>query len=260
MKVYITTDMEGVGGITSWEQVKRESGTPFEEGRALLTGEVNAAVEGALAGGADEIVVVDGHAAGHNFILEKLHPAARYVSAPGSAIVAQALDSTFAAVALLGYHAMAGTPRAIMDHTQHSKTWLNYYLNGKRVGEIAQGAALAGHYGVPVVFVSGDKAACDEAIGLLEGVETVAVKEGYARECALMLAPVKARELIAEGMERALKRRHFCKPFVLETPIEVRIEFQDTAEADRYQRLGWERLDGRTARKTAANALEIIDP
>jgi len=260
MKVYITTDMEGISGISNWRQVGMEGRCPeYEEGRILLTDEVNAAVEGAIAGGAKDIVVVDGHNYGHNFIAERIHPEVRYVSSPGSVIVAQALDESFDAVILLGYHAMAGTPGAILDHTQSSTAWFNYYLNGRKVGEIAQGAAIAGHYNVPVVFVSGDKAACKEAVDLLGNVETVAVKEGLSRTSALMLPPAKARALIADGIERALKRLDTFKPFKMKTPIEVKIEFQRTNDADRYQRMGWKRLDGRTVSKIAKNALEIID-
>ena len=260
MKVYITTDMEGISGISDSRQVCCEPGSPeYAEGRRLLTAEVNAAVEGALAGGARDIVVTDGHGSGHNFLIEELHPEARYVSAPFSVKVAQALDESFDAVVLLGYHAMAGTACAIIDHTQFGQVWFNYYLNGRRAGEIAQGAAIAGHYGVPVVCVTGDAATCAEARELLGDVETVAVKEGYARYVALLLHPQKARRLITEAVARALGRLADFKPYRLETPIEVRIEVQRSNDADRYQRLGWQRLDGRTIVKTVPDALGIID-
>ncbi len=260
MKVYITTDIEGVSGVSTWRQTGVEGrGSEYEEARHLLTGEVNAAVEGAMEAGAGEIVVLDGHMSGGNFIMADLHPGARYVSGPNSPIVAQALDASYDAVVLLGYHAMAGAPGAVLSHTQSSTQWFACHLNGRLVGEIGQFAFITGHYKVPIVCVTGDRAACEEARALLGVIETVAVKQGLGQHCAIMEAPAKARAMIREGVARALRRRGDCGPFAYETPIKVKLELKDPVFAERYVRLGWKRLDGRTVTKVAATALDIID-
>lgn len=250
--------MEGVSGISDRRQVARGT-TEYQEGRHLLTGEVNAAVRGALAAGASDIIVADGHAAGHNFVAARLHPAARYVSSPRSARVCQGLDENCRAVLLVGFHARAGVVGGVLAHTQSGATWLNCYLNGVLTGETGQLAAIAGHFGVPVAFVSGDRAVCDEARDLLGEVETVAVKEGFAFESALMLAPSRAHQLIEAGVTRALGRLADFRAHRLATPVEVRLELQHPAAADSLQRSGWQRLDGRTVVKTVPDALGIVD-
>ncbi|MCX5642119.1 MAG: M55 family metallopeptidase [Candidatus Omnitrophica bacterium] len=259
MKVYISTDMEGVSGVVTFQQTGRdEKGEEYEKARHLLTADVNAAVEGALSAGAREIVVMDGHGGGHHFIIEELHPAGRYIIGPVRIQAIPKLDKSFDAMLLVGYHAMAGTRGAILDHTQSSTTWYNYFLNGIKMGEIGQEAVIAGHYGIPVVFVSGDKAACEEAQDLLGNIEVASVKEGLTRTCAEILPPVKARELIRAGVTRALKRLPEFKPYLIKTPIEIRLETQNTDVADGYESAGWKRIDGRAVTKIAQSALEIL--
>jgi len=259
MKVYISTDMEGVSGVVTFQQTGRDIiGPEYEKARHLLTLDVNSAVEGALAAGAEEIVVLDGHGGGYNFIIEELHPGAQYIVGSGSNQIMPGLDETFTAMLLVGYHAMAGAKNAVLDHTQSSKTWYNYYLNNIKMGEIGQCAVIAGHFGVPVVFVSGDKAACEEAKELLGDIEVAIVKEGLTRQCAKILPLVKAREAIASGVSRALKRVSEFKPYVIKPPIEVRLETQNTDVADDYEMKGWKRSDSRTVVKIAKSALEIL--
>ncbi|MFH0796168.1 MAG: M55 family metallopeptidase [Candidatus Omnitrophota bacterium] len=260
MKVYISTDMEGISGVVTWQQTGRDEGGPeeYEKARHLLTFDVNAAVEGALAAGAKEIVVMDGHSSGYNFIIEELHPGAQYITGPVRTQILPGLDETFTAMLLVGFHAMAGARNAVLDHTQSSTTWYNYYLNNIKMGEIGQEAVIGGHFGVPVVFVSGDRATCEEARELLGDIEVSIVKEGLTRNCAKILPPVKAREAIASGVSKALKRVSEFKPYVIKPPIEVRLETQNTDVADGYQRAGWKRSDSRTVVKIAKSALEIL--
>jgi len=255
------TDLEGISGVLTWEQTGRDKkDAEYEKARHLLTQDVNAAIEGALSAGANEVLVTDGHGGGYNFILEELHPEAEYITGPGRVHPCSGLDESFDGVMLIGYHAMAGTKCAILDHTQSSKTWFNYYLNGIKTGEIGQGAVIAGHFNVPVIFVSGDKAACREAKKFLGDVETAAVKEAFSRTSARILPPVKARQLIKEGAANAVKRikdKDF-KPYIIKPPIEVKIEFQTTDVADSYEKSGWKRIDGRTVSRVTNDARKIL--
>lgn len=259
MKIYIETDLEGISGVLTWEQAGRErKGSEYEKARHLLTQDVNAAIEGALSAGADKILVMDGHGAGLNFVLEELHPEAEYITGPGRVLPYAGLDKSFDGVMLIGYHAMAGTKYAVLDHTQNSKTWFNYYLNGIKMGEIGQEAVVAGHFNIPVIFVSGDKAACEEAKALLGDVEIVAVKEGVSRTSARILSPVKARQLIEKEAAKAVKRIKDFKPYIMKPPVEIKIECQNTDVADSYERAGWKRIDGRTVTRVTNDTRKIL--
>ena len=228
MKLMVATDMEGVGGVyTSIQTGKRINRTDenydyWMEARRLLTGEVNAAVQGAKEGGCDEIVVWDGHASGANFVVEDLHPDAEYVINGGQSDWIP-LDDSFDAMALVGFHAMAGTPNGILEHTQ-SYGVVRYAVNDIEMGEIGQAALLAGHFDVPVIFISSDDAGCAEAKQLLgQHIVAVSVKTGYWREGGKLKAPAKCRELIRAGLKEAvaLVGRAETIPFKLDPPYRV---------------------------------------
>ena len=261
MKIYVVTDLEGISGIMSEEQTFPDRPLYETEGRRLLTAEVNTVVQAALGAGAQEVCVLDGHGGGYNFVIEDLVPGGRYVTGPGSAHPLTGLDATFDAVLLVGFHAMAGTPDAVLDHTQSSTSWMNFWVNDVCLGEIGQMALIAGHYGVPVLFCSGDEAACAEARELLgEGIVTVAVKKGFGRTKAALIAPSEARQHIAEGVGRAcaMARAGGAKPFKMELPLRVRIEFQKTSFAEAYARRGAKRIDGRTIEYHMHNQRDIL--
>lgn len=260
MKIYIAVDMEGISGIVNSLQtgVREGKSAGYERGRKLLTEDVNAAVEGASAGGAKEITVLDHHASGFNLIAGDLTPGAEYITGNPRPTWMPMLDKTFDAVFLVGYHAMAGTSPAILEHTQSSVNWRNFYINGEKYGEIGQAAAIAGHYSVPVVFQSGDRASCEESKALLGNIETAVVKEALSRTCAKILSPARARELIKEKAEKAVERIPEFKPLKLNFPAEIKIEFQKTDTAEAYVKNGWELTADRTAVKTAQNALEMF--
>ncbi|HCG76599.1 MAG: aminopeptidase [bacterium (Candidatus Ratteibacteria) CG_4_10_14_3_um_filter_41_18] len=260
MKIYVSVDMEGISGVFSWEQTGRdEKGSEYEKARHLYTQDANAVVEACKENGVERIVVMDGHNGGYNFVIEELHPDGEYIIGHSRRDILPGFDKSFDGVILLGFHAMAGTLCGILDHTQSSKTWFNYFINGKKMGEVGQEAVMAGGLGVPIILVTGDKAVCKEAKQLLGNVETVAVKEGLSRNCARIIAPVKAHQLIREGAKRAIKRIKDFKPYIIKPPIEVRIEFQNTDVADGYERAGWKRVDGRTVCRTVDSALKIVD-
>ncbi len=260
MKIYMAADMEGVSGIINSLQTGVSDGrhVEYERGRLLLTEDVNAAVTGALEGGAKKITVLDHHSGGFNFIAEKLHPGAEYITGSPRPSWLPFLDETFDAVFLIGYHAMAGTKPAVLEHTQSSASWKNYYINGIRFGEIGQAAAMAGHFNVPVVFLSGDRASCEEARELLGDIETAAVKEAITRTCAKILPPERGRCLIREKAAEAVKKAREIKPLKLEFPAEIKIEFQRTDGFELYLGRGWKPAGERAAVKKAATALDIL--
>jgi D-amino peptidase len=261
MNVYVMTDMEGISGISSREQC-RTGGVAWEAAKALMEADFNAAVAGASAGGASRIVLNDAHGGGDgNIRLEKMDGRAEYERPQGGANMMPALnDGKFDVGFHVGAHAMAGTLDAFLCHTQSSASWHNYRVNGERWGEIAQFAAYMGHFGVPLVLVTGDDAACREAHELLgDEIETVAVKSAVGRQRARCLSPAAARERIQEAAARAIRLGEKVKPFRPAFPAEVDFEFNSSEFADRAAcSPGVERINGRTVRKVARNARELV--
>ncbi len=236
MKVYVVTDLEGVDCVVLPRQVGL-SGTEdpmYQKAKHLLTQEVNAAVEGAFSAGAEQVLVLDGHGANsaYNLVVEELSEKAHYVlGSPWDKYLPQ-FDRTIDAVFIVGQHPMAGTRNGVLDHTMSSETWVNAYINNVKVGEIGFIAYYAGYYGVPVVLVTGDHAACEEAKTLIgPEVEVAPVKFGLSRTSARCLSPAKARSLIREKAEAALQNPKSVRPLQTSSPVEVRIELLNTAAA-----------------------------
>jgi D-amino peptidase len=258
MKIYMMTDMEGVSGIHRVEFVQRGTDR-FEEGRRLLTADVNAAIAGCFDAGATEVVVRDGHGGADSFLIEDIDPRA-VVDHGGGGRWWGCVDGSFDAVMIVGQHAMAGTLDGFLDHTQSSTSWYEFTINGRAVGEIGQFACMAGAFDLPVVLVTGDRAACDEATELLGPVEVVSVKEGKGRNFALCLAPKRARQLIREGAARAMKRVGKIAPWKPEPPLEVVLKFNRSDYADEIAwRKGNERIDARTVRRVVDHPLRLFD-
>ncbi|MGH8242058.1 MAG: M55 family metallopeptidase [Steroidobacteraceae bacterium] len=248
MKVYISADMEGIGGIVSSNQVSR--GQPeYESGRQLMTDEVNAAIEGALQAGAAEIVVSDSHGRGENLIPERLHPAARLVRGfPRPLDMMQDLDASFGAVLLIGYHASSGTGDATLAHTM-SRRIATLKVNGVTVAEGGFNAAVAGHFGVPVVLMSGDQASIEEMRKLVRDIEGVPVKVAHGMFSATTMHPDASRRLIRDGARRAIERVRSIGPYRVTKPVELEISFVHPADAEVISWLpGVERTAGDTVR------------
>jgi D-amino peptidase len=235
MKILIATDMEGVSGVVNWDQV-RPGHTEYPRFRKLMTEDVNAAVRGALEAGADQILVVDGHWAGANILVEELDPRARLISgSPSPLSMMQGVDETVDGVFFVGYHARNGSANAILDHTWSSLSVANVWLNNVLTGEYGLNAAVAGHYGVPVIMVSGDQTACAETIALLGDLETAVVKQAVGRYSADCLSPRSAQETIFAAASKAVERLIHKKapgPYVVHLPVEIRIEFFASHMAD----------------------------
>lgn len=227
MKVFISADMEGVSGIVDAKQT-RDDEKEYERARRLMTGEVNAAIEGALDGGATEIVVNDSHAAMRNILIEELNPAAQLISgSPKPLSMMQGIGPDYKAAFFVGYHAAAGTTASILDHTYYGRVVYQIMVNGRVLGETGLNAALAGFYGVPVALVTGDEVLVKEARATLGDIETAAVKEAYGRTSARCLPPAKAHELIRAAAQRALARPR--QPFIIPPPYALTMDFLNTA-------------------------------
>jgi D-amino peptidase len=251
VRVHVISDMEGVAGIVKWEQVT--GGDPmYEEGRRLYTEEINAAVRGAKAAGATEIVVMDCHGAGkgwnfNSLVPDLLDPACEYVVQEEWTEYTAFLEEGCDAALFVGMHAKAGTPDGVMNHTVSGQKWRNLSFNGVLVGETGINAALCGNWGCPVLLVTGDQATCDEARELLgQGLTTVAVKQGLGRFSARQIPPLRARELIEAGARKGLGDLTAVAPYDPGTPCEIEVELNTTGAADAYRRKhGVEIVDAR---------------
>ena len=217
LKVFISVDMEGITGVVSVDDASR-GGKDYDYFRQTMTREANAAIEGALAAGATEIVVRDSHGSALNLLPEMLNRNSKLLRdwSEGPMYMMEGIDASFDAAIYIGYHARAGTPNGVLDHTSSGNV-TDVSINGLSMPETGYNALMAGHFGVPVVFVAGDKAVCDQAEELLGNVATVAVKEGIGA-AALNLHPEVAREQIREGVERALNNLDDYKPYKLPAP------------------------------------------
>jgi D-amino peptidase len=252
VRVFVVSDMEGVSGIVKWKQTT--GGDPmYEEGRRLYTGEINAAVRGAKAAGATEIVVMDCHGAGgcwnfNSLIPELLDPACEFVVQDHWTEYTAFLESGCDAALFVGMHAKAGTPDGVLSHTVSGQAWRELQFNGVAVGETGINAALCGHWGCPVLLVTGDHAVCREARELLgEGLTTVAVKTGLGRYSARQLPALRARELIEAGAKTALKDLKAVQPYDPGRPCEIEIEFMAPDAVVEYRnRRGVEQRDPMT--------------
>lgn len=254
MKILLATDMEGITGVTTWDQVT-PGHAEYSRFRKLMTQDVNAAVRGAMDAGADEVIIADGHWNGSNILVEELDSRARLnTGSPSPFSMMQGIDESVDGVMFVGYHARNGTPNAILDHTWSSRTVANVWLNDILTGEYGLNAAVAGHFGVPVIMVSGDQTACAQVAELLGDIETAVVKQATSRFAAECLTPQASQELIRLAAERAVGRlaeSDAPDPLVLDAPVRVTIEFFTSDMADRATRIPFTERDGTRVSFTA---------
>ena len=234
------SDIEGVAGIVKWAQTGGDQ-TLYHEARKLYTEEINAAVRGAKAAGAKEIVVMDCHGAGGDYTFNSLLPAeldpdCEFVVQSEWTEYTEFLEEGCDAALMVGMHAMAGTPDGVLSHTVSGQAWQNLRFNGTLVGETGINAALCGHWGCPVLLVTGDRAVCREGRELLgDGLTTVEVKVGLGRFSARNIPAVRARELIEDGAKRALKDLKAVQPYDPGRPCEIEIEFTSPDRLEEYR-------------------------
>ena len=245
-KVYMITDFEGVSGVFSTELQCEPSESPrYEEARKLLTGEINAAVDGLLEGGATGVVVWDGHDSSRALSALDINPRALLLTGEPVSPTLE-LDSSYAAMVFIGQHAMAGAMNGILNHSFSSLGVENMWVNNKLVGEIGVRVMLAGTFGVPSIMLSGDVAACEELHALVPKAECAAVKSGASRTAGFMLPHPAAAALIKEKARRAMERLGEIPPYRMEGPVEAKVQF--TTRGVRYfqAREGVEQIDERT--------------
>lgn len=258
MKIYISADMEGVAGVVTGEQLGPQ-GFEYQRFREFMTQEVNAAVEAALAAGATEIVVSDSHGNGQNLLIEKLPRNVTLVRAfPRPLMMMQGLDETFAGAIFLGYHTGTTNARGVRAHTMSSARLADVRLQGASVPEAGINAAIAGHFGVPVIMVSGDDAVVEETAALLGDVEGATVKWSYGFHSAKTLMPEVAQQLIREKVKRAVGRIKDFKPYKLKPPVRLDVRFKSYRPAEVLGYLSIvERTDAHSIRFTGKDMIEV---
>jgi D-amino peptidase len=240
MRVHVISDIEGVAGIVKWGQVGGDLPL-YQEARRLYTEEINAAVRGAKAAGATEIVVMDCHGAGGDYTFNSLlpdllDPACEFVVQQEWTEYTEFLEQGCDAALFVGMHAMAGTPDGVLSHTVSGQAWQALRFNGTLVGETGINAALCGQWGCPVLLVTGDRAVCREATALLGGgLTTVEVKQGLGRFSARSLTATRARELIEEGARQALRDLSAVPPYDPGRPCEIQVDFTTPDRLEEYR-------------------------
>jgi D-amino peptidase len=217
LKVFISVDMEGLAGVVAGADVS-PTGPDYGHFRAIMAAETNAAVEGAFRAGATEVLVRDSHGDKRNLLPADVDPRARLLrgASTGPKNMMEGIDSTFDAVVFIGYHAKAGTPNAILEHTSTGNV-IDFSINGVSLPEAGYNALTAGLYGVPVVFIAGDRAVVDQVRGLLGPIRAVAVKEEI-NDATLGLSPARAQEAIRREVEQAIRERARARPYRIPGP------------------------------------------
>jgi D-amino peptidase len=260
LKVYISVDMEGVAGVVTADQLG-PGGFEYERFRRFMTDEAVAAVRGARAAGATDVVVSDSHGNGESLLIELFPKDVQLVrSWPRHGEMMAGLDSTFAAALFVGYHASTTNPKGVRAHTISSAHFTRVGLNGTAVTEAELNAAYAGAMGVPVVFISGDDAAIEEVTSRLGNLESVVTKKTLGFHAAESLTPAAACDKIYEGALSAVAHRNQHKPYVLQAPITLDISFKSytSAEIVSYLR-SVERTDAHSIRFVGRDMAEVMD-
>lgn len=257
MKIYISADMEGVVGAVSADQLS-PGGFEYQRFREFMTAEVNAAIEAAFEAGATEIVVSDSHGNAQNLLIEKLPESILLVRGfPRPLVMMQGIDETFDGVIFLGYHSSTTNPEGVRAHTMSSARLADVRLNNISMTEGGFNAAIAGHFDVPVIMVSGDDAAVKEVSSLLGGIEGAVVKWNYGFHSAKTLMPDAAYALIREKVKSAIGRIGEFKPYKLKTPVQLDVRFKNYRPSELLSYLSIvERTDSHSIRFKGRDMIE----
>ena len=256
-KIYISADMEGLAAAVSAEQLG-PSGFEYGAYREIMTREVLAAIEGAREMGAGEILVSDSHGNGQNIIPDMLPPDVQLVrSWPRPLMMMEGIDGTFDGVIFIGYHSGTTNPEGVRAHTMSSTNLTDIRIHGRSMNEAGINAAIAGHFGVPVIMVTGDDASIAETHALIGDFEEVVVKEAISYHAAKVITPAAAYELIKEAAGRAVSRINDFKPFMVDTPVTVEVQFKNYRPGQLLAYLPmFTRIDAHAVRYTARDMPE----
>ena len=261
MKILIASDMEGATGVVDWDHVMPDR-PDYPRFCRLLTGDINAAVRGAFAGGASAVAVTDGHNTSRNILIEELDERASLNCGSPLTLLSMVhgVDQDVDGVLFIGYHARAGAQNAVLDHTWSDVRVANLWINDRLFGEAALNAGVCGHFDAPVLMISGDQTACAEARDMLGDLETAIVKRAVGRMAAECLPPAVTAELIERAAQRAverLKAGNAPAPFKVEPPITLTLELAKSEMADKAMTLpGARRIQDRKIQYTADDMLE----
>jgi D-amino peptidase len=259
LKIYISADMEGITGVVTGEQLGPQ-GFEYARFREFMTQEVNAAIEGAMAAGATQIVISDSHGNGQNLLIEKLAPANVLVvrSWPRPLGMMQGIDESFAGAIFIGYHTGTTNLDGVRAHTLSSARLTDVRLKGVSVSEAGLNAAIAGHFNVPVIMVSGDDAVVKETTALLGNIEGAVVKWASGFHSAMTMTPQMSAVLIREKAERAVRRISEFKPYKLAAPIELDVRFKNYRPAEVLSYLSIvQRPDSHSIRFVGKDIIEV---
>ena len=226
-KIYILTDLEGISGVFKFKQT-REKDTPQNiQACEYFMDDLSAVIRGLQDGGATEILVLDGH--GNQCVIpHMMEEGIKYITGVPRPGPMYGLDESFDGIVQLGAHAMMGTPDGVLAHTQSSKSENRYWYNGVECGELVQIATIAGYYDVPTILVTGDVATCREAVHFFgNDCVTVAVKEGIAREAAILYPFKETRKALYEGAKKSMEALSLCKPYKMDMPIQGKLQYLD---------------------------------
>ena len=260
LKVFISVDMEGIAGVVTGDQL-RPDGFEYQQFREFMTAEALAAIQAAKESGATEIQVADSHGNGENLLIDKFPRDVRIVrSWPRKLGMMGGLDSSFDAAMFIGYHSSTNNTKGVRAHTFSSATLTRVAMNGKVVSEGSWNAAIAGHFGVPVIFISGDDAAVEEVTQQVGDMEQAVVKNNLSFHSANTLTPQAAQQLITQKVKAALARLNQFKPFKVSSPIQLEISFKhyQPPELLTYLR-DVERTDAHSIRYTVKDMMEASD-
>ena len=258
-RILIVTDMEGVGGVNNADEQLLPGQRRFEETHRLLVGELSAAIEGVLAAGASEVVIWDGHDGSRALSVDDIHPKAKLIQGRPTPATYYLSDKLYDGILFVGQHAMSGAKDAVLSHSQ-SFTVQNIFINSRPVGEIGQVAAIAGYFGIPVIMLAGDQAACDELLALQPKAETVAVKKLVGKASTLSLSHTEAKTRIQAAARRAVERLREFSPWKIEGPLELKFEYYPEAPGSSSSALSTEtkQLLPRTVIYRGRNVLEAF--
>jgi len=258
-RVFISVDMEGITGVVQPSQL---GPTGFDYGRARewMTAEVNAAIAAASAAGATSFVVADSHGNAQSLLIDQLPADVQVVRGfPRPLSMMQGIDDTFAAAMFIGYHASEMTADAVRGHTFSSARLLGVTINGVEVSEGMFNAAIAGHFGVPVIFVSGDRKAVTQLQQAAPGVVGAIVKEPLGYHSAMTLTPPAGRSMIADGVRKAFAARSTIAPYALKGPLQFEVGFKLTLDAERASYIpGLARAGAHSVRGTLPDILQLV--
>ena len=258
-KIFISVDMEGITGVVQPAQLA-PTGFEYSRAREWMTGEAKAAIDGARAGGATSFVLADSHGNAQNLLIDQLPEDVRIVRGfPRPLSMMQGIDESFAAAIFIGYHASEMTPDSVRGHTFSSAKLLGVSLNGVEMSEGMFNAAIAGHFGVPVVFVSGDRKAVEQVQKIAPSAGGAIVKEPLGYHSAITVTPARGQAMIRDGVRAALVKRSGMTPYKVQTPIALEVGFKLTIDAERASFIpGLTRSGAHTVKGSFPDMVQVV--